>query len=140
MEPLVKTSWNDPMPGIKATMRKGLLEVLAKVTAEAKSLAPKDTGLLANSTMWQMEGETGGLEGNAPRINEPSEELVGYVGSAVKYAIYQEAGTRHLAPHPFLRPAVAVHAQWKNVAEVMRKWEKIRAAGQLKQGENREGF
>ena len=147
MEPSVKTTWNDPMPGIKAATRSGMLEVLAKVTTEAKSLASgfkNPTGRLMNSIMYQMEGEEGGFDG-APakasdKIKEPKQELVGYVGTNVSYAIYQEAGTRYISPHPFLRPAIAIHAQGKSAADVMRKWAAIRAKGPLKFGESREGF
>ena len=147
MEPAVKTTWNDSMPGIEAATRSGMLEILAKITSQAKVLCPIDTGMLTNSVMWQMEGEEGGFnEGGKTtadgslKLKEPRSKLVGYVGTNVHYGIYQEAGTRYTTPHPFLRPAVAIYAQGKNAADVMRKWAAIRKKGPLKFGEDREGF
>ena len=147
MEPSVKTTWNDPMPGIKSVWKKSLLEALAKTCAEAKADAPADTGLLRNSIMYQMEGEEGGFNDSggvkadsSDKIKEPKKELTGYIGTNVHYAIYQEAGTRSITPNPFLRPAIAIHIEGKSMADVMRKWDSIRAKGPLKFGESREGF
>lgn len=136
MEPSVKTTWNDPMPGIREATRRGLREVLEKTVTEAKSLASgfaKPTGRLMNSIMYQMEGEEGGFNDgggakadSTEKIKEPNQELVGYVGSNVHYAIYQEAGTRWIPPHPFIRPAIAIHVQGKSAVEVMRKWARMR--------------
>lgn len=143
----VKTTWNDPMPGIKAATRSGLREVLVKTVARAKSIASgfKDpTGRTLNSIMYQLEGEEGGFnEGgsgqsadSSEKLNESKEELVGYVGTNVHYAIYQETGTRLIPPHPFIRPAIALHAQGKPVADVMAKWARLNAT----KGFSSEGF
>lgn len=149
-KPEITTTWNDPMPAIEAATKAGILEILTNVTAEAKSIATgfKDpTGRLLNSISWQIDGQEGGFnEGSGAdalavdKIDEPKKPLIGYVGSNVFYATYVEAGTRKSAPHPFLRPAVAIHAQGQPVTEVMKKWSRIHLAGKLIPGESREGF
>lgn len=50
-----------------------------------------DTGLLRASIRHEVVDEDG---------------PVAYVGSDVKYAIYQELGTRYIVPRPYLRPAL----------------------------------
>lgn len=150
-KPEVLTSWQDPMPTIEAATKAGILEILTNVTAEAKSIATgfrDPTGRLLNSISWQIEEESGGFnEGGggaealpSDKIDESKEPLTGYVGSNVHYATYVEAGTRNSAPHPFLRPAVAIHAHGQKATDVMKKWSKIHLAGKLIPGENREGF
>lgn len=149
-KPEILTSWQNPMPAIEAATKAGILEILNNVTAEAKSIATgfnDPTGRLLNSISWQIDGQEGGFnEGGgaealpSDKIDEPKEPLTGYVGSNVHYATYVEAGTRKSAPHPFLRPAVAIHAQGQSAVEVMKKWSKIHLAGKLIPGENREGF
>jgi HK97 gp10 family phage protein len=54
--------------------------------AESKKLAPVDTGRLRSSIQYN----PGHLECT--------------VGTNVEYAIFQELGTRHVPPHPFLLP------------------------------------
>lgn len=137
--PSVRIEHFDPMPGIIQDTRNGILEILANVSGEAKSLATgfkHPTGRTLNSIMWQMEGRTGGFTGDKPgdRLNEPNRQLTGYVGTNVYYAIYPEMGTRYMAAHPYMRPAIAIHAQGRPVVEVMKKWRKIHESGPIKKG------
>ena len=132
-------TWLDPMPGIVRDTRNGILEILTNVTNEAKSLATgfkHPTGRTLNSIMWQMEGRSGGFAGTNPgdKLNEPNRVLTGYVGTNVYYAIYPEMGTRYMTAHPYMRPAIAIHAQGKSVVEVMKKWRKIHESGPIKNG------
>ena len=60
----------------------------------AKKLAPVDTGNLRNSITHEVDD------------GEPA----AYIGTNVEYAPYQELGTINMAAQPFLKPAVADHA------------------------------
>lgn len=60
------------------------------VEGYAKNLAPVDTGNLRNSIS-----------------TKPSGDKEVQIGTGVEYAIYQELGTRKMAPHAFLRPGIA---------------------------------
>lgn len=149
-KPDITTSWQDPMPAITAAAQDTLAEVLANVTAEAKSIATgfrDPTGRLLNSISWQLDTLEGGFNDSGgaraesrDKINEQAEPLTGYVGSNVHYAVYVEAGTRFSAPHPYLRPAVSIHVNAQRVADVMAKWSRIHLAGKLIPGKDREGF
>lgn len=143
----VSFSWFDPMPSINDTARKAITEICAKVTTEAKSLATgfkEPTGRLLNSIMWQVEETEGAFDGSPAqsqdKLSEPVKELTAYVGTNVFYAVYVEAGTRKMAAHPYLRPAIAIHAEGEHVAEVMRKWEKVRSQGRIMPDTAREVF
>lgn len=130
-------TWIDPMPGIIKSTRSGLMEILNNVVNEAKSNASgfeHPTGRTMNSIMWQMEGQSGGYAGYfaSDKLNEPNRPLTGYVGTNVYYAIYPEMGTRYMAAHPYMRPAIAIHAQGKKVVDVMKKWRKIHESGPIK--------
>lgn len=60
--------------------------------AAAKEFVPVDTGNLRRSITHEVHG------GDKP---------FGRVGTNIRYAIYQELGTRYHAAHPFMRPAMA---------------------------------
>lgn len=121
----------DPLPSIEETLRSTLLEIADNVVAQAKSLCPVDTGELRNSIGWEMEGKSGGFEGDH-KLDTPSEPLTCYVGSNVTYAIYQECGTRYMAAQPYMRPAIAIKAQGQAFVDVMKRREEIRKSGPLK--------
>lgn len=87
---------------------KAVTAIAIKVTSQAKDLAPVDDGLLRNSLMWKTSKESGGLSEGQPLTDAVGADNEAIVGSTVKYAIYQEFGTRFMAPQPFLRPAAAL--------------------------------
>lgn len=118
---------------ILALFRDACFNALEKcgMTAEgyAKDLAPFDTGRLRNSISHTVDNEAGRLKSV-------------YIGTNVEYAAYQELGTGKYYPggrptpwayqdvygnwhwtagnkaQPFLKPAVADHAQtYKNIIE-----------------------
>jgi HK97 gp10 family phage protein len=63
---------------------------LGHATADrAASLAPHLTGTLAGSIEWQETGDDDGV-----------------VSASVPYAHFEEFGSLHNAPHPFMRPAL----------------------------------
>ena len=74
----------------------------AKIAAQAKQLTPVDTGRLKGSIGYKTEIE----ETANPAISGKTKRNVGFVGSAVDYAAYQEFGTRKMSAQPYLRPAV----------------------------------
>ena len=79
---------------IKAALLRGLEKCGLTAERFAKKLAPYDTGNLRNSITHEVyDGE--------PAV---------YIGTNVEYAPYQELGTINMDAQPFLKPAVAEHA------------------------------
>ena len=101
--------------GNQAGTELAILGLCIAIQAQAKSLAPVDTGNLRASigylTPLQNEGN---LSGVRPEWNE------GYVGTNVEYGIWQEYGTYKMPPQPFLRPAGLIYATGKSAQEVMK--------------------
>ena len=107
-------------------MQKAAVRALEKcgLTVEryAKKLAPFDTGLLRNSITHALAGEPaaiseykaskgdkkGSYSGSAPKDSKG--EISVYIGTNVEYSVCQELGTGGNKAKPFLKPAVADHA------------------------------
>jgi len=92
-----------------------IIELVTRVTAQAKALAPVDFGQLKNSIMGRVKGEDYGFNKSGgksatQKLTERADEGEGFVGSALLHAIYNEFGTRKMAAQPFLRPAVGIEA------------------------------
>ena len=79
---------------IKSALLRGLETCGLVAEGYAKKLAPVDTGNLRNSITHDVDDV----------------EPAAYIGTNVEYAPYQELGTIHMKAHPFLKPAVADHA------------------------------
>ena len=79
---------------IKAALLRGLEKVGLVAEGYAKKLCPVDTGNLRNSITHEVDD------------GEPA----AYIGTNVEYAPYVCLGTIHMAAQPFLKPAVADHA------------------------------
>ena len=79
---------------IKAALLRGFETCGLVAEGYAKKLAPVDTGNLRNSITHEVDD------------GEPAV----YIGTNVEYAPYQELGTIHIKAQPFLKPAVADHA------------------------------
>ena len=79
---------------IKAALLRGLETCGLVAEGYAKKLAPVDTGNLRNSITHTVD----------------EEEPATYIGTDVEYAPYQELGTINMDANPFLKPAVADHA------------------------------
>ena len=84
------------------------------VEAQAKLLAPVDTGRLRGSIMLAAYGgqyrtspQGNGSEAT-DQIADPSEPGEVHVGTAVEYAPYVEYGTMNSFAQPFLRPALDI--------------------------------
>ena len=87
---------------IKAALLRGLETCGLVAEGYAKKLTPVATGNLRNSITHEVDD------------GEPA----AYIGTNVEYAPYQELGTIHMAAQPFLKPAVADHAnEYRKIIE-----------------------
>lgn len=107
--------FGDIPKAVEEGSEKAILELVTRVTAQAKALAPVDQGQLRNSIMGRVEKEDIGFnDGSGERapdkIRERAKEGQGFVGTAVLHGIYQEFGTRFTRAQPYLRPAVDIEA------------------------------
>lgn len=118
---------------MKAAVERALTRCGMEAEGYAKDLSPFDTGLLRNSITYAISGKPpaqltykadkpakdgkikiGRYSGNAPDDTVKSV----YIGTNVEYAVDQEIGTYKISPNPFLKPAVADHAQtYRNIIE-----------------------
>lgn len=119
---------------IKAALLRGLETCGLVAEGYAKKLAPVGTpestgipgyigGLLIGSITHALSGKQpaistyqdnagtriGSYSGTAPEEGGANKSAV-YIGTNVEYAPYQELGTIHMKAQPFLKPAVADHA------------------------------
>ena len=94
----MNVQFTDNSKEVLEAMQQAAVRALEKcgLTAEgyAKKLCPVDTGNLRNSITHTVD------EG----------EPAAYIGTDVEYAPYQELGTINMDANPFLKPAVADHA------------------------------
>lgn len=105
------------------------IAICEKVASQAKAFAPVDTGQLrANIQYKTSDGKSGMMEGGSRLQAEPKKG--GVIGTNVLHGIYQEFGTRHMAPQPFLRPAAEV-VRTGDIKTVLRKIEQETAKGPL---------
>jgi len=76
----------------------------AKIAAQAIDLVKVDTGRLKGSIGYKTDTE----ETADPSLSGRTKRNIGFVGSAVDYAVYEEFGTRNRKKplNPYLRPAV----------------------------------
>ena len=87
---------------IKSALLKGLETCGLVAEGYAKKLAPVDTGNLRNSITHDVDD------------GEPA----AYIGTNVEYAPYVCLGTIHMKAQPFLKPAVADHAnEYRKIIE-----------------------
>lgn len=101
------TQWNarEVKAQISGDVAANMDSVCQFVRDQARGRAPTLTGLLASSIDYELSagGET--VSGR-----------VGVKKGRAFYGWFHEVGTRKMAAHPFLRPAV-----WENVAEILRR-------------------
>ena len=87
---------------IKSALLRGLETCGLVAEGYAKKLAPVDTGNLRNSITHEVDD------------GEPAV----YIGTNVEYAPYVCLGTIHMKAQPFLKPAVADHAnEYRKIIE-----------------------
>ncbi len=140
-----------PFKGADLGNEKSIIEIANNVVAQAKALAPVNKqvgvgGQLRNSLMYKTSLKEGGFNiggggESAPEkiISQPTKGE-GYVGTNLEYSIYQEFGTRYMAPQPFLRPAIAVAANPSKSRQILKKIEAEEMLGALKEGQKRIKF
>lgn len=81
------------VPRTGARVAAALRKTAHDIEADAKALAPVDTGFLKGSISTSFSGDG--------RFAEMSAEI----GPTADYGIYQELGTSKMAPQPYLGPA-----------------------------------
>ena len=102
----------DALPDILSNVvRKAAFEI----QSDAQSLAPRDTGFLANSiyvktsresTYSQVEQPTEKDASLLQEVDTPPDDQTAYVAVGANYAVYVEYGTVHQPAQPYLTPAV----------------------------------
>ena len=124
---------------------KSSLEVAINAAAQAKALAPVDSGRLRNAIMYKTTKKKGGFNNvsgeSAPFevTTRPREDKEAIVGFNLLYGVYQEFGTRRMKPQPFLRPSMAL-VKGANGADIIKKIQEEELRGKLKPGQKRESF
>jgi HK97 gp10 family phage protein len=83
-------------PRAEALAAKVVLKSLADIEADAKQLAPVDTGNLRNSISREITSDTFAGAGG---------EFGGQVGPTASYGAYVEYGTSRMRPQPYMGPA-----------------------------------
>lgn len=102
----MNVKFTDNSKEVLEAMQQAAVRALEKcgLTAEgyAKKLCPVDTGNLRNSITHVVD----------------EQEPAAYIGSNVEYAPYVCLGTIHMKAQPFLKPAVADHAnEYRKIIE-----------------------
>ena len=78
---------------LNSELEQAMQESVLWVERDAKQFAPVDTGTLRASIASMVEGTV-------------KDEIRGYIGSNVSYALFQEMGTSKMDANPFIMPAV----------------------------------
>lgn len=116
------------LDAMKGAILRGLERCGMQAEGYAKDLCAVDTGLLRNSTTHALSGEApaittyrsddGSTSGSYSGVAPDDGELSVYIGTNVDYGPNVELGTTKQKAQPFLKPAVANHAQtYKNIME-----------------------
>ncbi len=102
----------DALPDI---LSKVVRKAAFDIQSDAQSLAPRDTGFLANSiyvktskesTYSQVEQPTKKDASLLEEVETPPDDQTAYVAVGSNYGIYVEYGTVHQPAQPYLTPAV----------------------------------
>ena len=125
--------------GFDTTTKEGTEQAITAlcvlIASQAKLFSPVDSGILRASIMWKANGQSGGKTGGKD-LTEQAGKLEGIVGTATEYGIYQEFGTRYMAPNPFLRPAVAKYTTGQTDETIAKKIIIEHMNGKLRKGRN----
>lgn len=142
--PVEIIKYGDIQKAFDEAAKKANIVIGMKLVARAKALAPVDMGRLRNSIMWKTPTHKGGFNesGGEPATEEikaSPKPLEGYFGFNLNYGVYQEYGTRYMAPQPFMRPAIML-VRGESKDDVIKVIEKEIAHGPLSEGQKRETF
>ncbi len=102
---------NEVLKNLNEGLKKGLTDACFIVEADAKRMAPVDTGHLRASISNRTEFTEDKLTGQIGFKDE--------WGNWVHYAPFQEFGTSRNAPHPFLFPAA--EANKRQIVEALKQ-------------------
>lgn len=112
--------YGNPDDGSQEGINEGNISLVMRVTAQAKSLTPVDSGTLRGSIMWRVPGKDGGHEEGNVLETKPDKDS-GLVGTATEYAGYVEFGTRKQQAQPYLRPAITLEVFGPNGMNTLKK-------------------
>jgi HK97 gp10 family phage protein len=107
--------FGDIANAIPDIISKVVRKVAFDVQSDAQSLAPRDTGFLANSiyvktskdSSYSQVGQPTSKDASLlPEMETPPDDQTAYVAVGANYGIYLEYGTRFQPPQPYLTPAV----------------------------------
>jgi phage gpG-like protein len=121
--------YGNPEEGLQKGVDKGNIEILARILAQTKVLAPvaqKFGGTLRNSYMWRTDKEEAGFNNGSgspatQKLETKPGKNEGVVGSNLDYATYQEFGTRKMAAQPHFRPSIDLVVGGQKWQEVLKK-------------------
>ena len=99
---------------------KGILEMCIAIQGHARELAPFKTGNLRRSITYKTILQNGG--GPAPLTSTPKPGI-GFVGSNLKYSLYQEFGTKRMPANAFLRPAGLIAKNPSQVYQIIEAFD-----------------
>jgi len=124
----LETRWNSGCDKLPIEVVADMVEMICiDVVKEAVSMAPALTGDLKRSIDYKID----------PKAKYT---VIGYVGSPLDYAIYQEFGTRYMRPQPFLRPAIAVATGSSTAQQALKNKAEETAKGNLRESKDRVKF
>ena len=127
---VTRTKYDNVSNAIKDATKNVNIVLGAKISSQAKVLAPVDYGQLRNSISASSLTKTVGLnDNNAEEQAEPLKTtgLKGnevFVGSNSDHTIYQEYGTVKQPAQPFLRPATELIIKNKSVESIMSEYSR----------------
>jgi hypothetical protein len=128
------------------------IDIASRICQMTKMLAPVALGPLRNAYMWKVGDQKGGfnnMPGEPAQIELTSETtgpMDGVVGASQpladkeNYAVYQEFGTRKMAPQPHFRPAIASVVTQQSLGSCVKKASDEHLRGKLTPGQTREVF
>lgn len=98
MTSFVLKTWRAPqiVKATKAASLAGATETVAAATLRAQTLAPRDTGFMANTIQFQ------------PATPVPTGVTAHFGNWTANYTLWNEIGTSRMPARPFLRPAADV--------------------------------
>lgn len=107
--------FDDVASALPDILSKVVRKTALDIQSDAQSLAPRDTGFLANSiyvrtskdsTYSQVEQPTKKDASLLQEVESPPDDQTAYVAVGANYGVFLEYGTVHQAPQPYLTPAV----------------------------------
>ena len=107
--------FDDVASALPDILNKVVRKAAFDIQSDAQSLAPRDTGFLANSIYVRTSKESTYSQVEQPskkdaslleEVDTPPDDQTAYVVIGANYGLYVELGTIHQAPQPYLTPAV----------------------------------